>query len=277
MDFLFLDSKKCPNKSRRFLHALYRSAKKAGASCAIEPKYTECNALVVYGLGGADRYSVGMEHMASGKPLLSFDLGYWGRKLPHRKYRFSLNGLHPWQVMETKYPGPGRWNKSGLTIKTLPTNDSGPILLVGNAPKSIAVGAKNWTAEKSREIRRAFPGRKILYRPKPKRPHESGVVYDGVSDAPIDAALKQSALVVCRHSNVAVDACRLGIPVVCEDGAAASIYPRRLADWEEQPDLKTRTEFLHRLAYWQWGLNEVELFWGWFFNTFPAYDYRRFY
>lgn len=275
MDILFLESKQCPPKSRRFLNALYRAAKKYGIDCALEGSYSDCKALVVYGLGGVDRFNVGMEHVANGKPLLSFDLGYWDRRLPDRKYRFSLNGMHPTQVMEGIYRGAGRWNKSRLSIQSLPINDNGPIMLVGNAPKSIAIGAENWTAKKSFEIRRVFPGRKIIYRPKPKRPREVGVSYDSSSDAPIESVLSKVSLVVCRHSNVAVDACRIGVPVVCDDGAAACIYPQRLEDCSNQPDLQTRTEFLHRLAYWQWGVDEVEAFWKWFFLSFPEYDFRN--
>jgi len=62
---------------------------------------------------------------------------------------------------------------------------------------------------------------------------------------------------VCRHSNVAIDACRLGIPVVCEDGAAASIYPSRLEDEAQQPSEEARRQFLHRVAHWQWSESEI--------------------
>lgn len=274
MDFVFLDVPKMPDKSRRFLWSLYRAAKSMGADCAVSKTYMPCKGLVIYGLGGQDRYPVGMAHIKRGLPLLSFDLGYWDRKLPQRKYRFSLNGMHPAMVMDTRYPGPSRWLQSGLKIKSVIVDPAAPILLVGNAPKSIAVGAKNWTADKAREIRRAFPKHKILYRPKPKRPHEPGVIHDGVSAEPIDYALRNASLVVCRHSNVAVDAARQGVPVVCDDGAAAAIYPQALADYRHQPTLEVRREFLHRLAWWQWANNEAPAFWQWFFATFPDYDYR---
>lgn len=274
LDILFLDSDRCPKKSRQFLYKLYQSAKTARVDCTFEKSYRDCGALVVYGLGGADRFSVGMEHISMGKPLLSFDIGYWDRKLPNRKYRFSLNGLHPTQVMDGRYLGADRWFKSGLSISSIKVRRDGPILLIGNAPKSIAVGADGWTAKKSRELREVFPGKKILYRPKPKRPHEVGVIHDGLSHKPIDDAMKKVSLVVSRHSNVAVDACRIGVPVVCDDGAAACIYPEHLSDYKSQPTLEYRTEFLHRLAYWQWAAHEVDLFWGWFFGAFPEHDHR---
>ena len=65
------------------------------------------------------------------------------------------------------------------------------------------------------------------------------------------------------HSNVGVDACRMVVPVVTDDGAAAAIYPRRLEDWENQPSESTRTEFLDRLAWWQWSANESRSMWNW--------------
>lgn len=274
LDILFLDSERCPKKSRQFLHKLYKAAKNARVDCAIERSYRECQTLVIYGLGGDDRFSVGMNHIAKGKPLLSFDIGYWDRNLPNRKYRVSLNGLHPTQVMNGPRPKPNRWVKSGLSIDSIKIKDEGPILLIGNAPKSIAIGAEGWTAKKSIEIREAFPDKKILYRSKPNRPHELGVIHDGLSCGPIDDALKKVSLVVTRHSNVAVDACRLGVPVVCDDGAAACIYPKYLSDYKSQPTIDRRTEFLHRLAYWQWAADEVDLFWGWFFGAFPEHDHR---
>ena len=51
--------------------------------------------------------------------------------------------------------------------------------------------------------------------------------------------------------------------VVTDDGAAAAIYPRRLEDWENQPSESTRTEFLDRLAWWQWSANESRSMWNW--------------
>lgn len=236
-------------------------------------EYKPCKVLVIYGLGGADRHTVGMDHVRNGRPLLSFDLGYWDRKLPHRKYRFSLNGLHPSQVMESPYLGAGRFLRSGLKIQAVTHPKKGPVMLVGNAPKSIAAGAGNWTAKKSQELATLFPDQEIIYRPKPKRPAEQGVKCHRVSTGDLSSELRNCSLVVCRHSNVAVDACLLGVPVVCSDGAAAAIYPSKLEDYRNQPDLKTRTEFLHKLAHWQWGTNETELFWQWLFVAFPALRY----
>lgn len=219
--------------------------------------------LVLYGLGGEDRYRIGLEHVASGGTLVCFDVGYWNRAGTDRTFRVSINGLHPQDyVMRGPCPDDSRWSQSHQAI-TKRGDPDGPIVLVGNGPKSVAIGAGGWAAAKAVEIRQKFPGRKLVYRPKPKRPFDAGVNYDAVDTGPIDSLLSRASVVVCRHSNVAVDACRLGVPVVCEDGAAAAIYPSRLEDWERQPKRVVRREFLHRLAWWQWSPSEAKQFWSW--------------
>lgn len=221
--------------------------------------------LVLYGLGGNDRLPHALEHHRTGGHVVSWDAGYWERKTEDRRYRVSIDDFHcPQRIMRGADPGPDRLNQSGLQI-TNQFHASGNIVLVGNGPKSGAVGAAGWAAKKSAEIRRLCRYRPIVYRPK-RRYMEPCVQSDGVDcDSPIEDVLKSASLVVCRHSNVAVDACRMGIPVVCEDGAASAIYPSRLAHEAAQPSMATRAEFLRRLAWWQWSESEVEsgAVWPW--------------
>jgi hypothetical protein len=225
--------------------------------------------LMLYGMGGADRYGLALSHVNQGGTLIAWDIGYWDRKGPHdhRKLRMSVNGLHPPAfVMRGLLPAVDRWKASGLRCAPQRPQTAGHVVLVGNGPKSNVIGAEGWAAAKARQIRREMPGVPILYRPKPKRPFDRGVEFDAVdATSPIDAVLAGASLVVCRHSNVAIDACRLGVPVVCDDGAAAAIYPQRLEDREDQPSLATRQEFLRRLAWWQWSTYEARggLVWPW--------------
>jgi hypothetical protein len=171
-------------------------------------------------------------------------------------FRVSIGGFHPKNVMEGMFHGKHRWERAGLTITQ--AKCKGTIMLVGNGPKSVAVGADRWSLKKSRELKEVFPDRRVSYRPKPNRPNERSVLCDEISRGTIEQALARTSLVVCRHSNVAVDACRMGVPVVCDDGAAAAIYPKLLADYQNQPDALTRLEFLQRLAWWQWTPTEIE-------------------
>ena len=73
---------------------------------------------------------------------------------------------------------------------------------------------------------------------------------------PIEEALKGKSLVVCRHSNVAIDACIAGVPVRCEDGAAFALY----RDFE-RPTRDERLGFLRSLAWWNWKPSEAGEAW----------------
>lgn len=245
-------------KARPLLEALFNAAAALGFDVMMGD-HSDMRAgawRVVYGLGGSDRTQY------VGYPgLIAFDLAYWDRKGENRKFRVSIGSYHcPKRIMRGANPGAARWQQSGLRIRQ-GGDPAGPVLLVGNGPKSNAVGADGWSARKSEELKTL--GRTVWYRPKPGRPAESGVRFDAIADGLIDDVLEKVSLVVCRHSNVAVDACRLGVPVVCDDGAAAAIYPSQLEDWQHQPSEATRYEFLHRLAWWQWAPNEAMQFWQW--------------
>lgn len=222
--------------------------------------------LMLYGLGAPDRLPVAREHRARGGHFVALDAGYWERKSKERKFRVTVDDFHcPGLIMRGADPGSERLNQSRIEMSNH-FNAAGNIVLVGNGMKSSAVGAAGWAARKSREVRRAHPNRRLVYRPK-RQFVEPSVVRDVVSkDEKIEMALDGASLVVCRHSNVAVDACRMGIPVVCDDGAAAAIYPSRLEDEYRQPTWATRAEFLRRLAWWQWSMAEMESgvsFWPW--------------
>ncbi len=74
------------------------------------------------------------------------------------------------------------------------------------------------------------------------------------SCVPIDRALQGAGLVVTWHSNVAVDAIRMGVPVICKDGAAAAVCPSELPPSGQVPPLSAalRDRFLANLAWFQW-------------------------
>lgn len=262
MAYLFLETPGYTLRAKRFFKKLYNAARAAGLDAVLTNRYEPGHILVLYGPGGPDRWPHVQRQMANGDLLIVFDVGYWDRD---EKFRVSVNGLHPHNIMIGPHPGVDRWNRSPRRIDQYLIDETAPILLIGNAPKSIAIGAEGWAAAKSHEIRRQFPDHKIIYRPKPNRPPEKNVTHDVISHHPsIFQVMRKCSLVVCRHSNVAVDAATVGIPVVTDDGAASAIYPSDLIDYELQPDAPTRLEFLERLAYYQWAGDEVNDFWRWF-------------
>ena len=247
------------NTGRGVMKSLQMGAARAGVDAVSMTAYAPRpgSTLITFGAGGPDRLPHFRKHPG---PVVAWDLGYWDRHGEDKraiKFRVSIGDLHcPDLIMRGQAPGPERFEAAGLPTGEA-ADPAGPILLVGNSPKSIFAGAGGWTANAARSLRQRFPGRRILYRPKPGRGQdEAGVDHDGVSTAPIDQTLQGVALVVCRHSNVAVDACRWGVPVVCADGAVAAIYPYELDG--QQPGEALRREFLHRLAWWQWSRYEME-------------------
>ena len=247
--FGVLITKRTSRKAVQFLNALHKSAVRLGIDVAKIEHYEPCDVLVLYGLGGEDRQAAVKEH---GGTFIAWDLGYWNR---FTLWRFSFNDYHPTADVMRGQVG----RRLELPVTDRGGNPSGPIMLIGNGPKSNAVGAAGWASHKSLEIRAAYPDKKIVYRPKPKRPIEPGVLFDSLSYGPIELELRKVSLVVCRHSNVAVDACFQGVPVVCDAGAASLIYPQRFDG--EQPSPEERREFLNRLSWWQYSAGEVDLAW----------------
>lgn len=251
-------------KPKALIQSLINSSSDAGKDVVVFQNYQPCDTLILYGWGGARQQASMKRHKGR---YVAFDLGYWGRDgFKERNWRVSIDGFHcPGLIARGEAPSPERWNQSGLNVMPAQRNNSGDILLIGNAPKSIKVIEEGWSERKAAEIRKAFPGKRVVYRPKPERPVEHGVRYDRLSKGEIEDAIRSASLVVCRHSNVAVDCCLHGIPVVCEDGAASAIYPNRLKDYRKQPTTDERLAFLKRLAWWQWSINEINQgkFWPW--------------
>jgi hypothetical protein len=134
---------------------------------------------------------------------------------------------------------------------------NGTIVLVGLGRKSRAYlgpAVAQWEQRKLLELRCRFPRREIIHRP--KRGSRSPVLDCRTDDAsPIEELLRGASLVVCRHSNVAVDAAIAGVPFECEDGAARWLARREFTR-------ANRLEFLRRLAWFQWKPDEAGEAWA---------------
>lgn len=212
------------------------------------------NLLVLYGVGLAKRLEHRQRHLAAGGHVAMWDLAYWDRE---GAMRLAIDSLHPTAAQLARAPAKERFRPMALREDADP---AGPILLIGIGPKSGAMFGLDpceWERAKVAELRARFPGRTICWRPK-------GKLFVGLPGtlprfgSTIDVALRGCSLVVCRHSNVAVDACIAGIPVECEDGAAAALYNARPAPTREE-----RIEFLKQLAWWNWGFAEAREAWSW--------------
>lgn len=224
-------------------HTVVRSARYKGV----------CDELWLYGIGDPTRTINRRQHLDAGGRVIIWDVGYYGRKKAMGILRCSINHDHPQAYFDQTPTKPQRWAESGISLIDV-HNPKGHIILVGMGPKThvlLGHGAANWEADKLKDLKKRFPGRKIIYRPKPNRTYP---VLTCATDntSKIEDLLVGAALVVCRHSNVAVDAAIAGVPFECEDGAAMWLQKRPFT-------VENRLEFLQKLAWWQWNKEEAGL------------------
>lgn len=242
-----------PETSRavHLYHALVPAMQRAGTDVQITREYQgRSTLLMLWGPGGLDRQTAMRRQMAAGGHVICWDLAYWDRD---RKVRVSFDGPHPqgW-VMRRRLPG-SRLQADGVRLENRWT-DGGPVLVAGIGAKArLQYGATvvdAWEQSMIDRIQRA--GLKVIYRPKTAqlpRPANLPISLQPV----IDQALVGLSAVVTFHSNVAVDAIRLGIPVVCRDGAASAVCAGTWPDGGPVPmPIESRRRFLENLAWFQW-------------------------
>ena len=225
----------------------------------------DCEWLNVVGVGAAPQCAARDAHVAKGRPVACWDMAYLGKTkdLVQCYVRVSLNTDHPThEAIEATEPDPKRFNKFGVLMEDGHYRPDGHVLVIGMGSKSHNyLGEHDWEARTLRTMERRFPGRRIVYRPKPL-PVRSKRAPDGVRwpdksvGVSLDKALKGASLLVCRHSNSAVEACRVGVPVECEGGAAHWLYSQTPI-----PGYAERRDFLYRLLWWQWRFHEMREAW----------------
>jgi len=237
--------------ARRGERMLLALAKRAPPMTDVEPSYRGTRKLlVIYGPGAPQRIDLIRRHKAKGGRVAMFDLGYWDRE---RLMRLSIDSMHPTPEQIERTQDTGRAAPALLED----ADPDGPIMLVGLGRKSLfAYGHAHmsWETRKLKELRKRFPGRRILWRPKGKAPQAlpGAQMCYGI---PIEQALKGCSLVVCRHSNVAVDAVAAGVPFEAEEGAATWLNGKPFTP-------ENRASFLGRVAWWQWGPTEAVEAWS---------------
>lgn len=235
------------------LRAMIAAARDVGVYCSVTQRYEgRIPLLMSYGLGHGERRKWTESHVANGGRLIGWDMGYWDRDV---SMRCTVDDGHPHRWLRDM-PG-DRWEAAGIQLR----NDfsmKGPVVLVGMGVKSrqqFGLNGQEWELRTLAAIR-AVTKREVLYRP--KRPEQLERCRN--ADGPIEDAIRGASLVVCRHSNVSVDACIAGIPVVCEDGAAAALYGSDLT-CPVNPSEAERLRFLQNLAHWQYKPAEAVTAW----------------
>jgi hypothetical protein len=238
------------------------AAPKAGIQARSESAYMgDSRWLMLWGPGHPSRQPMMRAQVKRGGHVVALDLAYWSRD---RKIRVTIDAAHPqaW-VMRQDWPAE-RWAEDPAPVEDA-WKPTGPILIAGLGPKArVQYGTSTidaWEAAMITGCRARWPGRPIWYRGK----RGDAIIPDGAafvsSGLPIDTALRGTSLVVTWHSNVGVDAIRLGIPVVCKDGAAAAVSPSTLEGEHVPLDPSLRDRFLQNLAWFQWAPDEAPACW----------------
>jgi hypothetical protein len=203
--------------------------------CRIVSQYTGSQPLVMlWGYGRPDHAAIVTQHVAAGGRAILWDLGYFGK---HDGYcRLSLDRWHPSpELIEGTPAEPARWEAFEVELRE-EYKAKGKVIVAGMGEKSKRLlNLQNWEAK----MRRRYPG-SILKAKQDKRP--------------IESFLKGASLLVCRHSNCAIDAIIAGVPFECSDGAALWLRDKPFTT-------ENRLDFLRRLAWWQWKAEEAEQAW----------------
>jgi len=242
------------------MRALAGGATAEGMKVSRTNKYVgQSDWLGIWGPGHVERGAARVAQLENGKKVACWDIGYVHSHEKENPYmRVSVNHLHPRGYLLERTPSvPTRWNAHNIELRE-DADPAGHVVVIGLGVKSReSLNIHNWELKHLRDTQLRFPDRRVLYRPKPQLKRDPHILWeprDGFS--PIEDVLRGASLVICRHSNVAVDACIAGIPVECEDGAAHWLYSRYPNPTKEQ-----RLDFLCRLAHWQWTCLEMQQAW----------------
>lgn len=247
----------CPQTSSRgtaMLKAMVSSAASAGVRVLVGDQYSgRSNWLMTYGLGHPTRRLWTDAHLKAGGRLIGWDLGYWDREVA---MRLTIDRDHPQHLIR-------QMDGSRFAADRIQLRDDydprGPIILAALGRKTRLIlndADRSWERSTLEALRSIYPNKTILYRAKRQESFPPLKSING----DIEKVLQGASLVVCKHSNVAIDACIAGIPVVCSDGIASALYGNDLKN-VTKPDLATRLQFLRNVAWWQWRPTEAAQAW----------------
>lgn len=240
-------------KAQRILRAMVAAE---SVECIVTGHYVgKSDTLMLWGARRVDHLRAWHQHQAAGGVCVGFDLGYWDRPM---SVRLHIDNQHPSTHQLAASPAVGR-REFMLRDDADP---AGPVVLCGIGRKSAAAlqqapGA--WERGVIGSVIAANPGKVIEWRAKPNRLGPQALPDKRLRrapDGPIEQALRGRSLVVCSHSNVAVDACIAGVPVECADGAAFALYKDN-----PRPTQAQRLDFLNRLSWWNWDAEEAKEIW----------------
>ncbi len=211
----------------------------------------------MWGIGADHRSALRHQHIAKGGFVQLWDIGFFKREKVRGYVKASINDDYATKWLDRTEPSPERWAALELSLRNDYRSD-GHIILAGVGPKQrmymrMSAGLDCWEQRKLRELKERFPGRRIVYRPKPNRiSPQLRCETDAKSD--IADLLRGASLIVCMHSNVAVDAVLAGIPFESEDGVSTWLRGKPYTH-------EVRLDFCKRLSRWQYKAPETDQAW----------------
>ena len=209
----------------------------------------DCELLMTYGIGHPIRRPWWFQHIRNGGHSIGWDLGYWNRE---EMMRVTIDADHPHRLIRPE--ASERFDASGIALRE-DANPDGPAIVIGLTRKALRahnMTTLGWEQEAVNRVRAMGKVAKLRL----KRPTDPRLYGVEQATGEIEDVLRTASLVVCRHSNVAVDACIAGVPVICEDGASLALYEKN-----STPSRDERLGFLRSLAHWQYKPSEAKDAW----------------
>jgi hypothetical protein len=215
----------------------------------------EADVAVAYGWVHEPIFSA---YRAAGAHYLFWDLGYWGRRpkgAPEDGYhRLAVDDWDTAAHMQRKCPW-DRFQRLGLTIGDGPREDR-DVLVAGMSPKAAMTHGYDygqWERQACTVLARICPGVPVVTRPKPNK--------RAIPQVTIEQMLQTARLLVTHHSNAAIDALLLGVPVYAVKGvgrlASSDVLDADAVKHPYELDRLARLRLLADVAYAQWTPTEM--------------------
>ena len=230
-----------------------------------ENEYTgvEADIAIFYGLEGRLR-RVFRDYREKAKAAY-VDLGYWKRKSPKARFdgyhKVVINDRHPTLYFQRRQHDDSRFRWMDVTIEPWQQNN-GHILVAGMGDKAAEAEGyepeewERWAIKKLKMVTR----KNIVYRPKPSWKRARPIAGVGYSPKTTELchALRNCYAVVTHHSNVAVEALCMGIPVWCWKGVATPLASQDFTQIDSPMRPEGRSQWVNDIAWCQWNTAEMK-------------------
>lgn len=263
----------------------------------------EGDVALFYGFKAAGR-ELFKDYIAAGKHVVFIDLGYWARRQGGRwigYHRITVDARHPWPYVMRHNMPPDRLDKlrrmdaledEAVLDARRRRMEPQHVLVAGSQAKSAHSYKMEYMGWEQQAIDTITQNcdLPIWFRPKPKDadayPLQGAHYTVGKKDEhtqgqacpecgilhinKLPPLIERAQAVVTHHSNVALHAIAMGIPVFCDDGIVKPMASGSIDDLDrirnpDVPDLKHVQQFLQNVAYWQWSVPEMKkgAMWQW--------------